>query len=178
MRQDRKEGGVLKNWCLWTVVMEKTPVSPLDCKEIKLVSLKGNQPEYSLDGLTLKPKLQYFGHLMLTAYSLEKSLMLGNIEDRRRRGHQRIRWLDGITDAMDINLANFRRQWGTGRSGLLQSMGSQRVGHNWATEQQHGLKGSILWRIIFLLILLTIVLQYQSNPSRTLSINWQTCFKN
>ena len=66
-------------------------MSPLDCKEIKLVSLKGNQPEYSLDGLTLKPKLQYFGHLMLTAYSLEKSLMLGNIEDRRRRGHQRIR---------------------------------------------------------------------------------------
>ena len=73
------------------MVLEKTPESPLDCKEIKLVN-----PEYSLEGLMLKLKLQYFGHLMRTADSLEKSLMLGKTEGRRIREHQRMRWLDGI----------------------------------------------------------------------------------
>ena len=82
------------------MVLDNTPESPLDSKEIKTVNL----PEYSLEGLMLKLKLQYFGHLMRTADSLEKSLMLGEIEGRRRRGHQRMKWLDGITDAMDMNL--------------------------------------------------------------------------
>ena len=93
-------------------------------------------PEYSLEELMLKLKLQYFGHLMQTADSLKKSLMLGKIEGRRR-GHQRIRWLDGIMDVMDMNLAKFRKWWGTEAPGMLQSMGSQRVGHNWMTQQQH-----------------------------------------
>ena len=84
-------------------MLEKTPETPLDSKEIKLVKLKGDQSEYSLEGLMLKLKLQHFGHLMLTDDSLEKSLMLGKSEDRRRRGHQRMRWLDGITDAMNMN---------------------------------------------------------------------------
>ena len=84
-------------------MLEKTPETPLDSKEIKLVNLKGDQSEYSLEGLMLKLKLQSFGHLMLTDDSLEKSLMLGKSEDRRRRGHQRMRWLDGITDAMNMN---------------------------------------------------------------------------
>ena len=75
--------------------------SPLDIKEI---NPKGIRPEYSLKGLMLKLKLQYFGHLMQRANSLEKSLMLGKIEDRRRRGHQRMRWQDSITDAININL--------------------------------------------------------------------------
>ena len=85
------------------MVLEKTPETPLDSKEIKLVNLKGDQSEYSLEGLMLKLKLQYFGHLMLTDDSFEKSLMLGKSEDRRRRGHQRMRWLDGITNAMNMN---------------------------------------------------------------------------
>ena len=91
-------------------------------------------PEYSLEELTLKMKLQYFGHLMQTTDSLEKSLMLGKIEGRRR-GRQRMRWLDGIMDVMDITLAKFRRWWGTEAPGMLQSTESQRVGHNWVTQQ-------------------------------------------
>ena len=81
----------------------------------------------------LKLKLQYFGYLIQTDNSLQKSLILGKIEGRRRRGHQRMRGLDGITDAMDMNLANFRRWCGTG---MLQSMGSQRAGHDRVTDQQ------------------------------------------
>ena len=87
------------------MVLEKTLESPLDRKEIKSVSPKGIGPEYSLEVLILKLKLQYFGHLIRTADSFEKTLMLGKIEGRRRRGRQRIRWLDGITDSMDMNLS-------------------------------------------------------------------------
>ena len=87
-------------------------------------------PRCSLEGLMLKLKLQYFGHLMRRVDSLEKTLMLGGIGGRRRRGWQRMRWLDGITDSMDMNLGC----WWTGRPGVLQFMGSQRVGHDWATE--------------------------------------------
>ena len=86
------------------MVLEKTPESPLDCKEIQPVFIKEISPEYSLEGLMLKLKLQYFGHLMQRADSLEKILMLGKIEGRRRRGQQRMRWLDGITDSMDVSL--------------------------------------------------------------------------
>ena len=84
------------------MVLEKTLESPLDCKEIKLVSSKGNHPEYSLEGL--KVKLQYFGHLMRRTDSLEKTLMLGKVEGGRRRELQRMRWLDGIIDSMDMGL--------------------------------------------------------------------------
>ena len=101
---DYKESWVPKNWCFWTVVLEKTLGSPLDCKEIQPVHPKGDQSWVSLEGLMLKPKLQYFGHLMWRAASLEKTLMLGKIEGRRRRGWQRMRWLDGITDSMDMSL--------------------------------------------------------------------------
>ena len=97
---DYKEGWVLKNWCFWTVVLEKTIESPLDSKEIKWILRKIN-PEFSLEGLKLK--LQYFGHLMHKVDSLEKSLKLGQIECRRKRGCQRMRWLDDITDAMNMN---------------------------------------------------------------------------
>ena len=86
------------------MVLEKTLESPLDCKEIHQSILKEISPECSLKGLMLKLKLQYFGHLMRRADSFEKTLMLGKIEGRRRRGRQRMRWLDGITDSMDMGL--------------------------------------------------------------------------
>ena len=98
-----KEGWAPKNWCFWTVVLEKTFESPLDCKEIKPVNPKGNQ-SWIFTGRTLL-KFQYFGHLMLRADSLEKTLMLGKTEDRRRSGWQRTRWLDGITDSMNMSLS-------------------------------------------------------------------------
>ena len=85
--------------------MEKTLESPLDCKEIQPVHPKGDQCWVSLEGLMLKLRLQYFGHLMLRVDSLEKTLMLGGIGGRRRRGQQRTRWLDGITDSMDVSLS-------------------------------------------------------------------------
>ena len=87
------------------MVLEKTLESPLDCKEIQPVHPKEISPEYSLEGLMLKLKLQYFGHLMGRTDSFEKTLILGKIEDRRRRGQQRMRWLDGITDSMDMSLS-------------------------------------------------------------------------
>ena len=96
--------------------------------------LREISPEYSLEGLMLKLKLQHFCHLMWRSDSLEKTLMQGKIESRRRRGRQRMRWLHGITDSMDMSLGTPESWWWTGKPGVLQSMGSQRVGHDWATE--------------------------------------------
>ena len=87
------------------MTLEKTLESPLDCKEINQSILKEISPEYSLEGLMLKLKLPYFGHLMRRTDSLEKTVILGKIEGRRRRGRQKKRWLDGITDSMDMSLS-------------------------------------------------------------------------
>ena len=102
---DYKESWESKNWCFWTVVLEKTLRSPLDYRRSNQSILKEISPEYSLEEMILKLKLQYFGHLIPRTDSFEKTLMLGQIEGRKRSGHRRMRWLDGTTVSMNMSLS-------------------------------------------------------------------------
>ena len=116
-------------WCWWRLLRV-----PWTARRSNQSILREISPECSLDGMMLKLKCQYFCHLTWRADSFEKTLMLGGIGGRRRRGWQRMRWLDGITDSMDLSLGGLGNLWWTGRPGVLQSVGSQTVRHDWATE--------------------------------------------
>ena len=118
-----EESWAPKNWCFWTVVLEKILESPLDCKEIQQVHPKGYHPGCSLEGLMLKLKLQYFGQLLRRVDSLEKTLMLGGIGGRRRRGWQRMRRLDGITNSMGMSWVNSGSLWWMGGPACCNSWG-------------------------------------------------------
>ena len=131
---DCEESWVLKNWCFWTVVLEKTLESPLECKEIQPVHPKGDQSWCSLEGLMLKLKFQYFAHLMRRTDSLGKTLMLGKTEGGEGEDRGWNGWMASLTQWTWV-WVNSKSWWWIGRPGILQSMGLQRVRHNLAAEQ-------------------------------------------
>ena len=131
---DYKENWAPKNWCFWTVVLEKTLESPLDCKKIQPVNPKGNQSLIFIGRTDAEAETPILLPPDPKNWLIWKDPDAGKIEDGKRRERQRMSWLDGITDTMYMSLRSSRSWWWTGKPGVLQSMWWQRVGHDWMTE--------------------------------------------
>ena len=163
---DIKESWAPKNWCFWTVVLEKTLESPLDCKEIQPVNPKGNQPWIFIGRTDAEAETP--AHLIQRTDSLEKILMLGKIEGRRRSRWQSMRWMVSLIQWTWV-WACLGRQFRTGKSSMLQSVRSQRFGHNLVTEQQNYSNlfsnNIILWGIMYLLCMNIYTIAIVNNNS-------------